>query len=158
MLRNVIESAGLNSKLCADLLGLDHKLFHDWLAGKRPIPSYVVPELAAVLGVPPDTILESSPSSPASMENAPAIWFKFRAGDKLIESDREIVVVIRRLGHYIDQLEDLTKNRSLSWQLLFELIRKEVDKQASPVEQGKIAAQILRTERQFGFAIITTEE
>lgn len=156
MLRNILDSAGLNPKLCADLLGLDHKLFQQWLVGQRAIPSYVVPELSTVLGVPPEAIIQPSPSGPSSVENAPAIWFKFRDGEKLSESDREIVVVIRRLGHFIDQMEDLTASKSITWRLLFELIRKEGDRQASPIEQGRRAAHILRTERQFGFPTVTT--
>lgn len=87
----------------------------------------------------------------AAVENAPAVWFKFRAGDKLTETDREIVVVIRKLAHFMDQLERLTQTRAVGWKVLFEVIRREVDKQASPVEQGRAAARILRAERQFGY-------
>lgn len=156
MLRDILESAGLKSKSCADLLGLDHKLFQEWVMGQRPIPAYIVPELSSVLGVPREAILSfKKPEAGGSLENAPAIWFKFRSGDKLIEADREIVVVIRRLAHFMDELEELTDTRSITWKALFETIRREVDKQASPKDQGKTAARIIRVDRQFGHYLET---
>jgi Zn-dependent peptidase ImmA (M78 family) len=149
MLKNILESAGLNAKVCADLLGLDHKLFHKWLAGDRPIPGYIVPELSSVLGVSRDAVLGLS-TSEGSVENAPGVWFKFRAGDRLIEADRELVLVVRRLGHYMDELEELSATRSVSWSLIFKEARKEFAKQASPVEQGRAAARYIRSVRGFG--------
>jgi Zn-dependent peptidase ImmA (M78 family) len=151
VLREILSSAGLNAKVCADLMGLDHTLFHQWVMGQRPIPPYIVPELSSVLGVPKDAILTSS-SGTGSSDNAPAIWFKFRAGDKLTDADREIVVLIRKLGHFMDELERLTESRYVTWKALFETVRK-----ASPKEQGKIAAQVIRADRQLGFPLNTRQ-
>lgn len=155
MLRNILEAAGLNPKVCADLLGIDATLFYAWLNGSRPLPAFIVPELSSVLGVPPERITNPGtfPKSHRPEEDAPAIWFKFRAGDKLTEADREMVVVIRKLGHYIDELEQLTGSSSVSWKVLFETIRNEIDKQSSPKEQGKRAAALFRGARNFGFPV-----
>jgi Zn-dependent peptidase ImmA (M78 family) len=57
----------------------------------------------------------------------------------------------------MDELEHLTESRRVTWKALFETIRKEVDRQASPKEQGKIAAQIVRSDRQFGFPFETRQ-
>ena len=156
MLREVLKSAGLNAKICADLIGVDHTLFHQWVVGQRPIPPYIVPELSSVLGVPEQAILTSS-SGTGSSENAPAIWFKFRSGDRLTEADREIVVLIRRVAYFMEELEVLTETRYVTWKALFETARKEVNRQASPKEQGKIAAQVIRADRQFGFPFRTKQ-
>jgi Zn-dependent peptidase ImmA (M78 family)/transcriptional regulator with XRE-family HTH domain len=151
MLRNILQSAGLKPKVCAELLGIDHKLFSQWVNGQRPIPGYIVPELSSVLGVSETAILATSSETPDSMENAPAIWFKFRSGDKLTEADRELVVVIRRLGHYMDELEELVGSHGVRWNLVFEGAKKGINKQASPIEQGKVAARFFRDAQGLGF-------
>ena len=51
----------------------------------------------------------------------------------------------------MDQLERLTNERAVSWKALFETIRREVNKQASPNEQGRQAAKFFRSARQLGF-------
>src|SRR2546423_10884938 len=101
MLLNILESAGLNTKNCADLLGLDHKLFLAWARGEKPIPGYILPELSSVLGVPPEQITSRSSGKRETAE-APSIWFKFRTGGKLTDADREIVMVVRKVGHFMD--------------------------------------------------------
>ena len=156
MLSEILDSAGLKPKVCADLLGLDHTLFHQWVVGQRPIPQYIVPELSSVLGVSKEAILTSA-SRAGGSENAPAIWFKFRSGEKLTDADCEIVVVIRKLGHFMDELERLTETRYVTWKGVFEAIRNEVGKQASPKEQGRAAARIIRSDRQFGFPFETRQ-
>lgn len=157
MLRNLLESAGLNAKVCADLLGLDHIVFRSWIAGERPIPSYIVPELCSVLGVSSDALLAGISPTKSSIENAPAIWFRFRSGDRLTDVDRELVVVIRKLGHHMDELEELTGTRAVSWSVVFDGIRKEVDKQSSPLEQGRAAGRFLRGVRELGLPVRTRE-
>ncbi len=57
-----------------------------------------------------------------------------RSGGKLTDADREIVVVIRKLGHFMDELERLEETRYVRWKAVFETVRKEVSRQASPKE------------------------
>ncbi len=156
MLRNILQSAGLNAKVCADLLGLDHKLFHEWLNHTRPIPGYIIPELSSVLGVPQEAITAAESSS-GSVDDAPAIWFRFREGDRLTDADRELVVVIRKLAHYMDEVEELGGSRGVAWEPVFEGARRVVSRQASPVEQGIAAARFVREVRQFGFCVYTQD-
>lgn len=151
MLLSILESAGLNPKNCADLLGLDHKLFCAWVKGEKPVPGFIVAELSSVLGVPHEQITSSSQASRRESADAPSIWFKFRSGGKLTDADREIVMVIRKLGYFMDQLEQIARVRAISWKSVFDTIRREVTKQASPKEQGRQAAGLLRSIRQFGF-------
>jgi len=153
MLRNILDAAGLNPKVCAGLLGIDHNIFHEWTMGQRPIPGFIVLELSSVLGVPPQTITSNKAIPSGSPENAPAVWFKFRQGDKLTDIDREVVVLIRKLGYFIDQLETISQIKAISWKLLFETIQRERDKQASFRDQGKNAARIYRSVCQLGYAM-----
>jgi Zn-dependent peptidase ImmA (M78 family) len=73
----------------------------------------------------------------------PQIWYKFR-GQELVDADREYVVLIRQIGHYLNELEEMTRQKSVQWKFLFETIRTNVDMQAPLREQGKAAARIFR--------------
>ena len=64
--------------------------------------------------------------------------------------DREYVVLIRQIGHYLNELEEVTRQKSVQWKSLFESIRTTVDIQAPPTEQGKAAASIFRQSTALG--------
>ena len=145
MLQIVLDSAGLDAQACAGLLGISPTVFAEWSAGQRPIPESLLPLLSAVFSVPP-SVLRASPRSAKSIKEedlTPAIWFKFR-GPELVDADRECVVLIRQLGHYLNELEAVTRNRSLQWKTLFDSIRNSTDLQAAPREQGRSAARTFR--------------
>jgi Zn-dependent peptidase ImmA (M78 family)/transcriptional regulator with XRE-family HTH domain len=145
MLQLVLDSAGLDAQTCAGLLGISPSVFAEWSAGQRPIPESMLPLLSAVFSVPP-SVLRSSPKAAKSMKQedvTPAIWFKFR-GPELVDADRECVVLIRQLGHYLNELEAVTRSRSMQWKTLFASIRNNIDLQAAPREQGRSAARMFR--------------
>src|SRR5690348_7999691 len=121
MFRRLLDAAGLNADVCATLLGINPQQFDDWSAGRRPVPESILPLLSAVLGVPASaltlSIRELKHINDADI--VPAIWYKFR-GPELSAADRECVVLIRQLGHFVNELEDVTKKRSVQWKTLFE--------------------------------------
>ncbi len=144
MLQVVLDSAGLDAKTCAGLLGISPTVFAEWSAGQRPIPESVLPLLSAVFSVPPSVLRSPKAAKGIKEEDVtPAIWFKFR-GPELVNADRECVLLIRQLGHYLNELEAVTRNRSLQWKTLFESIRNSTDLQAAPREQGRSAARMFR--------------
>jgi Zn-dependent peptidase ImmA (M78 family) len=145
MLQTVLDSAGLDAHTCAGLLGISPTVFAEWSAGQRPIPESVLPLLSAVFSVPPSVLRVSSKAAKGIREEdvTPAIWFKFR-GPELVDADRECVVLIRQLGHYLNELEAVTRNRSVQWKTLFDSIRNSTDLQAAPREQGRSAAGMFR--------------
>jgi len=142
MLQKFLDAARLDSSTCAGLLGISPSVFSEWAAGQRPIPESYVPLLAAVLGVKPsDVAITPKQSKGVSMEDiTPAIWYKFR-GDDFDTPDRECVVLIRQLGYFTSEIEELSQSRSLGWKSLFEDIRRQTDLQAPPREQGRQAAR-----------------
>src|SRR5216683_1122137 len=144
MLQTVLESVGLDAQTCAGLLGFSPTIFAEWSAGQRPIPESVLPLLSAVFSVP-TSILRSSGKADKNIREdiTPAIWYKFR-GPELINADRECVVLVRQLGHYLNELEAVTRNRAVQWKTLFESIRNTTDLQAAPREQGRSAARAFR--------------
>ena len=149
MLKELLDDAKLPPEACADLLGIDRPLFHEWVYGNRPLPGFIVPELASVLGLDPVTLARGTATK------APAIWFKFSEGSKLVNADRELVVLIRKLGYYLNQLEELTESRSSVWRIAFSAAKRDWDKLklASPVDQGKLAGAAFRETQQFGFPL-----
>jgi Zn-dependent peptidase ImmA (M78 family) len=150
MLHVVLESAGLDAKTCAGLLGFNPDLFAEWSAGQRPIPESVLPLLSAVFSVPPSLLRSSTKAAKSFKEDiTPAIWYKFR-GPELVSADRECVVLIRQIGHYQNELEAVTRNRSTQWKSLFESIRETIDLQAAPREQGRSAARMFRESTSLG--------
>jgi len=145
MLQIVLDSAGLDAQTCAGLLGISPAVFAEWSAGQRPIPESMLPLLSAVFSVPP-SVLRAPPKAAKSIKQedvTPAIWFKFR-GPELVDADRECVVLIRQLGHYLNELEAVTRSRSVQWKTLFDSIRNSTDLQAAPREQGRSAARMFR--------------
>jgi Zn-dependent peptidase ImmA (M78 family) len=145
MLQTVLESVGLDSQTCAGLLGFSPSVFAEWSAGQRPIPESVLPLLSAVFSVPLSVLRAPAKALKNAREEdiTPAIWYKFR-GPNLVDADRECVVLIRQLGHYLNELEAVTRNRSVQWKTLFESIRDATDLQAAPREQGRAAARMFR--------------
>lgn len=145
MLQIVLESVGLDAQTCAGLLGLSPTVFAEWSAGQRPIPESILPLLSAVFSVPMSLLRAPAKAARNVREEdiTPAIWYKFR-GPELVNADRECVVLIRQLGHYLNELEAVTRNRSVQWKTLFESIRESVDLQAAPREQGRSAARMFR--------------
>src|SRR4051812_22959529 len=103
-LQAFLSSAGLDSGQCAKLLGLSPRIFNEWAAGQRPLPPSVVPLLSTVTGITQSRLISEGRASEAPGDLIPAVWFKFR-GDALIPADREYVLLIRQLGHFVDQLE-----------------------------------------------------
>lgn len=151
MLQRVLESVGLDAKACAGLLGFNPRLFAEWSAGQRPLPESVLPLLSAVFGVSND-VLRAHPRAAQHFKSediTPAIWYRFR-GPELVSADRECVILIRQLGHYLNELENVTRQRSVQWKTLFESIRESADLQASPSEQGRNAARIFREATSLG--------
>lgn len=144
MLQTVLDSVGLDAQSCAALLGFNPTTFAEWSAGQRPIPESVVPLLSAVFSVPA-AVLRAHPKAAkgATEDITPAIWYKFR-GPNLVNADRECVVLVRQIGHYLNELESVTSSRSVQWKTLFESIRTSTDFQAAPREQGRTAARMFR--------------
>ena len=145
MLQRVLNSAEIDVRSCAELLGFNPDMFAHWAANPSQIPQSVVPLLSAVFSVP-QSLFSMSPKAAKNLKDSeltPQIWYKFR-GNGLHESDREYVVLIRQIGHFVNELEEVTRQKSVQWKTLFESIRTEVDIQAPPTEQGKMAASIFR--------------
>jgi Zn-dependent peptidase ImmA (M78 family) len=63
-------------------------------------------------------------------------------------ADRELVLLIRQLGTFYEELEQIRSQGSLSWQVTFGQIRKDNDPQAPPREQGRLAAKQFRALRE----------
>ncbi len=147
MLIDLLNDAHLTSEVCAALLGINSRIFKAWVEGSRDLPGYVVPELASVLGVSQDALISGA------VKEAPAIWFKFREGEKLSVVDRELVLLIRRLGFYAHQLDCATSAPNSRWQLLFKVVAEQIQphRQASPSVQGREAAKVIRDQLQLGF-------
>jgi Zn-dependent peptidase ImmA (M78 family) len=142
MLQQILNDARLDSKTCADLLGINPSIFNEWVVGNRPIPESVAPTLATILGVE-SSVLVSTSKKPSQ---AGAIWYKLR-GEALGVSDREYVFLIRQLGHFLNELEEVTEEKSIAWKASFDTIFKNVDTQSPPREQGRQAARLFRAER-----------
>jgi len=151
MLQRILSSAGLDARVCAQLIGINPQVFMQWVSGQSPIPESIVPLLAAVLSVQP-SVLTLTPKAAQSKHEAdlmPQIWYKFR-NDRLVDADREYVILIRQIGYYLNELEEVTRQKSVQWRSVFDTIRAEVDVQAPPREQGKAAARIFRQSTALG--------
>ena len=143
MLKQILDSAGLDQKVSADLLGVSSKIFDEWVSGQRAIPDSMIVRLSTILGVSPTDLRSPRKLKGQQADIAPAIWYKLR-GEGLVSADRECVLLIRQLGFYMNQLEEVTQKKPAGWKNLFESIRRETDIQAPPREQGRQAARIFR--------------
>jgi Zn-dependent peptidase ImmA (M78 family) len=142
LLKDIVVSTGLDQNVCAELLGINPRLFNEWLVGQKPIPSFILPELSTVFGVSEGELV-SRKTTPA---DAPAVWYKLREED-ITEHDREYVLLIRKLGFFLNQVQVVTRSENLLWKALFEQIRTRIDKQTSPSEQGRFAARLFASMR-----------
>src|SRR5262249_35746797 len=140
MLANILEFVGVDAAECGELLGISPRVFGEWASGQSPIPESVLPRLATIVGVRPSDLRMTAKQARQQGDIVPAIWFKLR-GSVLSEIDREYVLLIRQLGYYLDELEEVTQRRAQAWQLLFETTRRATDPQFPPREQGRIAAR-----------------
>jgi hypothetical protein len=80
MLQRVLNSAGIDARTCAELLGFNPDVFAQWLTNPNEIPQSVVPLLSAVLSVP-QSIFTLSPKAAKNLKDSelvPQIWYKFR--------------------------------------------------------------------------------
>jgi Zn-dependent peptidase ImmA (M78 family) len=143
LLETILKATGLDAQTCAGLLGISPVIFGEWTAGQRQIPESYLSLLSDVLGVDSDVIRSTSKHPQRIEDVTPAIWYKFR-GDKLVDADRESVLLIRQLGHFQNEIEEVTGKKALGWQPLFEAIRRANDAQAPPREQGRRAARSFR--------------
>lgn len=143
MLKEILNSAGLSPESSAGLLGVSPRIFNEWLAGQRPLPDSMVIRLSTILGIQPELLRVSKKLKGSDADITPAIWYKLR-GNRLVDADREFVLLIRQLGFFIHQLEEVTKNKAVGWKVLFESIREATDGQAPPRQQGRQAARMFR--------------
>ncbi len=137
MLKDIISSTRLDQDVCASILGINPRLFNEWLIGQKPIPTFMLPELSTVFGVS-EMALTSRRTTPGDV---PAVWYKLR-DENLTDSDREYVLLIRKFGFYLTQLSAVTRTENPLWKALFEQIKDKIDKQSSPSHQGKAAARL----------------
>jgi len=146
MLREAIEATGISPDRAAMLMGVSPKIFHEWIAEQRPIPHSILSLLSTVIGFEFSAESRSKLRSRELADITPAIWYRFR-GRNLIDEDREYIFLIRQLGYFINELEEITGSRAVGWKALFRDIRDTVDRQAPPRAQGREAARIFRESR-----------
>ena len=153
MFMSLLNDAGLSPTICAGLLDLDPVRFESWATGQRDLPGFIVPELASVLGVSQETLIQGKATK------APAIWYKFR-GEQIGDADRELVILVRRLGFYIHQLNSATGFASTKWETDFAHIRTKLDahKSDSPEIQGEKAADVFRSIVDLGYSRAVNDE
>lgn len=146
MLREILANTLIAPENIARLLGINPELFQEWLANQRPIPRSVLDTLSTVIGVDLERYLERRLPMQEAADITPAIWYKFR-NDELTSDDREFVFLIRRLGSFINELENVTGARTVVWRSVFQAIREKVNTQAPPRAQGIEAGQMFREAR-----------
>jgi len=137
--------SGLDAATCAGLLGYSPRLFQEWAAGQQLIPPSIASHIASVLGVDANDLM-APPKQPVSVDEIePAIWFKLRS-ENLGPADKELVFLVRQLGTFYEELERVRSQGGASgWQLAFLQVRQQINTQAPPREQGREAAQVLRS-------------
>ena len=102
------------AQLLSSLIGVDPIQFQEWLEGTRPVPSFIIPELSTVLGVSEKRLTEVSSQTPKSEERiTPPVWYKLRDA-KLGDLDREMVGLVRKLGFFLGQLQQVRGGMVLS--------------------------------------------
>lgn len=143
MLKNILESAKLESKFCAELVGVDQEQFSEWVSGVSPIPSFVREELSTILGVPAKTLIGAGPTSGDSGHVAPALWYKLRAAN-LFSADRELVGMIRKLAFQSSQLQRILCEQTTVYRSYFDSALRDLDRNAPPAVQGQMAADSFR--------------
>ncbi|MGD0910003.1 MAG: ImmA/IrrE family metallo-endopeptidase, partial [Candidatus Acidiferrales bacterium] len=145
MLRDIVKLTQLDHKFCASLFGVDPDQFNEWMAGNRPIPHFLLPEVASVFGVHPADITEYH--SPSNKEFAPAIWYKLRNQEgNYAPADLELVGLIRKLCFGFSQLQAILEQNSDVCDGIFQKVRSAVDQSAPIRIQARIAAEIFRNE------------
>jgi len=146
MLREMLDRTGIEPRKAAGLLGIDTELFEEWLSNQKSIPQSILDTLSSVVGLDLSPYMQRKVASQEAASLTPAIWFRFR-GERLVSEDREFVFLIRRLGNYINDLEEVTGARAVGWKALFQEIRQRVNIQAPPRIQGIEAANMFRESR-----------
>ncbi len=139
--------SGIDAPTCALLLGYSPRLFQEWASGQCPIPPSIAAHISAVLGVSTDDLLNPSRQTIDATAIQPPVWFKLRS-QQLGSPDCELVLLVRQLGTFYDEIEQLRSRGSSSWKVLFEEIRRGISGQAPPHEQGRQAAQLFRDLRE----------
>jgi DNA-binding transcriptional regulator YdaS (Cro superfamily) len=59
-LLKIIEQAGVGTDACADVLGVDHEIFQQWVNSQREMPPSYASILAATLGVKAEVLTSNS--------------------------------------------------------------------------------------------------
>ena len=111
-----------------------------------PIPAFILPELCTLLGVHEQQLTDSDPGLRPSIEKlTPSVWYKLR-DDKLRDGHREMVGLVRKLGFFLGQLQQV-RGGGLNSQYapVFGNVRNAVDKSAPPSVQGAQAAAAFRS-------------
>src|ERR1035438_7977314 len=82
-LLKIIEQAGIGTNACADVLGVDHEIFEQWVNSQREMPPSYASILAATLGVKPEVLTSNAVSLAGGQSKGEpaAIWFKFRGSE-----------------------------------------------------------------------------
>jgi len=146
MLREAIQATGIAPATAASLLGINPDLFQEWITEQRPLPTSWAALLSSVVGIDLSQLTSRKVGARDTADIVPAIWYRLRDAS-LLDTDREIVFLIRQLGYFIHELEEVTGTPLASWRSIFHDIRHDVDKQAPPRQQGRQAAALFRDAR-----------
>jgi len=141
MLRDIVNLTQLDPKFCASLFGVAPDQFDEWMSGARPIPRFLLPEVASVFGATP---AEAAIQNGAGTDFAPAIWYKVRTQEHFSAADLEIVGLIRKLSFGFSGLQKLTGKDSGAYEAVFEKVRTAVSQSASIRSQARTAADVMR--------------
>jgi Zn-dependent peptidase ImmA (M78 family) len=134
---------GIEAKRLAGLLGFNERAFGEWAAGQRRFPASAIRRIASVLGVEVEHLMDL-PKQPVDLDDiCPAVWFRLRS-DELTANDRELVLLLKELGIYMDELEQVLEAQAISWKTIFVTVKDRVDSEAPPRDQGRKAARVFR--------------
>jgi Zn-dependent peptidase ImmA (M78 family) len=143
MLRDIVKVTQLDPKFCAGLFGVTPEQFYEWMSGVRPIPRFLLPELASVFGVLPADVTEYRPQ--LDSELAPAIWYKLRTQGQN-PADLQFVGLIRKLCFNVSELQSLLNQSTMIWETVSNAVRSQIDQSGPIAVQARKAAEIFRAQ------------
>jgi len=142
MLRDIVKLSQLDTKFCASLFGVAPEQFYEWLSGNRPVPKFLLRELASVFGVQPMDVTGQR----SRQDAVPAIWYKLHSQERSSPADLEIVGLIRKLCFNFSELQPLLGQTSDRWDQISQTVRTQIVQSASILTQARTAAEIFRRE------------
>lgn len=140
LLAEIFDDLEVPADFWARLVGASGRQMTEWMAGQRELPFSVAETLSKAIGVPAEILAAREKRARNAQALLPPLWLKARQSG-LGETEHRAIALARVLAASHDEVLSVLDSPSVTYRLMFNEIRANVDPQQPARIQGALGGQ-----------------